>query len=124
MGEEVSEALKAEIRRYSSVLERLRAVSLSKQQLQAQLLEIKEALEELEKAQEEDKVYKIIGRIMISTPRDRVKKELQEKKDAIETRLMTLQKQEALLKKQLEDLERRIARKMGGASGAPSKTAG
>jgi len=124
MGEEVSEALKAEIRRYSSVLERLRAVSLSKQQLQAQLLEIKEALEELEKAQEEDKVYKIIGRIMISTPRDRVKKELQEKKDAIETRLMTLQKQEALLKKQLEDLERRIARKMGGAGGAPSKTAG
>ena len=124
MGEEVSEALRAEIRRYSSVLERLRAISLSKQQLQAQLLEIKEALEELEKAHEDDKVYKIIGRVMISAPKDRVEKELQERKDTIETRLMTLQKQETLLKKQLEDLEKRIARKMGGASGIPSKAAG
>ncbi len=114
----VSETLRAEIRRYNAVLERLRAVSVSKQQLQSQLLEIEEALSELEKLEAGTKVYKAVGRILVSAPKERIEKELKERKETLEVRLSSLQKQESLLKKQLEDIEKRISRKMGGA-GAP-----
>jgi len=116
---EISETLRAEINRYNSVLERLRVVSLNRQQLQAELLEVEGALKELEKVSD-DKVYKVIGRIMVSRPKDEVVKELSERKETLTIRVQSLQKQESLLRKQLEELEKKLRKKLGGQVGGPA----
>lgn len=113
---EISETLRAEINRYNSVLERLRVVSLNRQQLQAELLEVEEALKELEKVSE-DRVYKVVGRIVVSRSKDEIVKELSERKETLTIRVQSLQKQESLLRKQLEELEKKLRRKLGGQVG-------
>ncbi len=119
VAESISETLRAEIQKYNSTLETLRAIALNRQQINLQLIEIKEALSELEKLKEGEKVYKAVGRIMVSRSKEELIRELNEEKEALEVRLSSLQKQEKLLKEQLEDLEKRISRKLGGKGGLP-----
>jgi len=119
VAEGISKTLRAEIQKYNSTLETLRAIALNRQQINLQLIEIKEALSELEKLKEGEKVYKAVGRIMVSRSKEELIRELNEKKEALEVRLSSLQKQEKLLKEQLEDLEKRISRKLGGKGGLP-----
>lgn len=113
---EVSETLRAEIKRYQDLVERLRLIALNKQQLQAQLSEVDEALRELSSVEDTQPVYKISGSIMVLKNKSVVLNELNSLKEALEVRVKTLEKQEDLLKKQLDELEKKLARKLGGAT--------
>ena len=68
---------------------------MQRQQLKAQLSEIDTALAELEKT---DTSYRIIGNIMVKSTKEDIKKDLTEKKDMMEIRVKTLEKQEGQLK--------------------------
>jgi len=114
----ISETLRAEVKKYQDIVERLRLIALNKQQIQAQLGEINNALRELDKAGEDAAVYKVVGAVMISRKRDDVIRELNDLRETLEIRLKALEKQEDLLKKQLNQLEKKLARKLGGS--APS----
>ncbi len=115
---EVSPATRADLKRYQDVAERLRVVLLTKQQVQVRLSEIEGALRELQGLKSGDRVYKVVGSIIVSKSVDEVVKELNEAKESLELRLQALSKQESLLKKQLEDLERRLTRRLGGGGSA------
>ncbi|RLE70060.1 MAG: prefoldin subunit beta [Thermoprotei archaeon] len=112
----VSETLRAEVRRYQDLVERLRLIALNKQQLQLQLSEVDSALRELNKLEEDAAVYKVVGSIMVSKKRSDIVEELSELKETLEVRLKTLEKQEDLLRRQLNELERKLARKLGGST--------
>jgi len=112
----VSETLRAEVRRYQDLVERLRLIALNKQQLQLQLSEVDSALRELDKLEEDAAVYKVVGSIMVSKKRSDIVEELSELKETLEVRLKTLEKQEDLLRRQLNELERKLARKLGGST--------
>jgi len=73
-----------------------------RQQLQITLLEHKNALEAVKKAEEED-VYKLAGTVFFKAKKDDVIKELEESITLLEARITTLEKQE---KKLLEDIKR------------------
>jgi len=86
----------------------LMQLSSQKQQLQFQSKLLKETLEELSKTKEE-KVYKAVGNILILSPVDDVKKDLDKQVKSIDLRIETVQKQEDIsvdkmnkLKNQLE----------------------
>lgn len=115
---EVPEALKADIKRYQDVAERLRVIAINKQQLQVQLSEIDEALRELGVVEESAPVYKVVGSIVVLRKKADIVGELSNSKELLEIRMKALEKQEELLRKQLDELERRLARKLGSGAQA------
>jgi len=83
---------------------------LQKQQFQSQLIEVTSALEELEKT---ETAYRIIGNIMVLSRKDELKKELQSKKEMVELRIKSIEKQEAELKGKAKDIQQEVLKEMG-----------
>ena len=72
--------------------------------------ESENALEEMKKTDED--VYKIIGQVMIKSKKSAVEKELQHKKDIIELRIKSIEKQEDLIKSQLMKKRDEVMKKL------------
>jgi len=113
---ELSETLRAEIRRYQDLVEKLRLIATNRQQIQLQLAEINEALRELSGVDDSAPVYKVAGSIIVAKKKNDVVNELNNLKESLEIRIKSLERQEELLKDQLKELERKLAKKLGGAS--------
>lgn len=82
---------------------------MQKQQFQAQLVEIKSALEELEKS---ETTYKIIGNVMVLSKKDEIKKDLESKKEMVELRINAIEKQEEELKEKAQKLQGEVLKEM------------
>jgi prefoldin beta subunit len=80
-----------------------------KQQIQAQQAEIENALSQLEGT---EKVYRIVGNIMVASDRVKVKKELDEKKEFIDLRIKTMDKQEEKLRAKAQELQKAVMDKI------------
>ena len=123
MSEEIPPQVRGQLQRFQQLQDQLQAIELRKQQWQIRLNELENAIKELEKTDEDTPVYKVVGSIMISSSKQKLLNELKEKKEIAEASIMTLDKQEKLLRKQLRDLQRRItealsARREGITGGA------
>ena len=81
-------------------------ISLQKQNFQAQLLEIENSLEELKKSKE--KVYKIVGSIMVLSDKNDVEKYLNSKKEIIDLRIKNLEKQEDKFKEKINQIQQEV----------------
>ncbi|RJQ19331.1 prefoldin subunit beta [Candidatus Woesearchaeota archaeon] len=80
----------------------LQNLAQQKQQFQAQLFEIEGALKEIATAKS---TYKLIGGIMVHTDTQTLKTELESKKELMELRVQTLEKQEKQLKEKATKLQ-------------------
>ena len=76
-----------------------------KQQFIMQQAEIEVALAELSKTKT---AYKIVGNIMISTDKDNLQKELSAKKEVLNVRIQTLEKQEIKFKEKAAFLQQDV----------------
>ncbi len=83
----------------------LQNVSLQKQQLQTQLIEIDSALTELKNTSQ---AYKIVGKIMLASSKEELEKDLLEKKEVIEIRLKNFVQQEEKLQQNIDDLQKEV----------------
>jgi prefoldin beta subunit len=88
----------------------LQNFSMQKQSFQAQLLEIDNAIEELSKNKKES--YKIIGPIMVLTPAEELKKDLESRKEVVELRVKNFEKQEEKIKEKAEKLQEEVMKKI------------
>ncbi len=79
---------------------------LQKQTFQSQLLEVDNALEELEKTK--GQAYKIVGAIMISSEKEDLKKELDGKKEILDLRIKTIEKQENNLRDRASKIQSEV----------------
>jgi len=80
-----------------------------KQQFQVQLVEIESALGELDNS---DKAYKIIGNIMVESNKNELKADLQSKKEMLELRITTMEKQELQVREKASKLQSEILKKI------------
>jgi prefoldin beta subunit len=103
----MAEDIQAKAMEFERNRNQLMNVSAQKQQLQMQGGALANALEELEKTKEK-KVFKAVGNILIQTDVSSTKKEMQEKKESVELRVKTLQKQEDSLVNKLNKLKSEI----------------
>jgi prefoldin beta subunit len=78
---------------------------MQKQQFQMQLNEIESALENIKGSK---KTYKIIANIMVDSDKDSVEKELQQKKEILELRIKSLEKQEEKIREKSEKLQKEV----------------
>lgn len=114
--------LREQLTRLNQLQQNLQAILMQKQQIEIELVETDKALEELKKVNAEDAVYKTAGPVLIKVNRDDVAKELEEKKELANTRVMVLSKQETRVKENLKDVQTKIDEMVRGAGmGAGSK---
>lgn len=100
--------LREQLTRLQQLQQNLQAIMMQKQQLEAESIEIEKATEELKKSEENEAVYKSVGPLLIKTKKDETLKELDEKKDLANTRLVVLGKQETRVKENLKEVENKI----------------
>jgi prefoldin beta subunit len=87
--------------------QQMQTVLMQKESLSIQNMEIEKALEELGKSEHDD-VYKAVGPILIKSTKKDLTKELNEKKETIDLRIKSLQKQETRLKDKLKESQERF----------------
>tara|TARA_Y100000310_G_scaffold334741_2_gene415141 strand:+ start:446 stop:817 length:372 start_codon:yes stop_codon:yes gene_type:complete len=77
-----------------------------KQTFQGQLLEIENALSELNSSR--GAVYKIVGNVMLSSDKGSLTKDLEDKKNVLGLRLKSIAKQELATKEQAEKIQKEV----------------
>ena len=80
-----------------------------KQQFQIQLVEVESALNELNGT---DRAFKIIGNIMVESDKSELKADLQSKKEMLELRIKTMEKQESQVREKASKLQSEILKKI------------
>ena len=83
----------------------LQNIAVQKQQYENQLIELDSALTELSTTH---KAYKIVGKLMFASSTEKLKKELEEKKEVAQLRLNNFTKQEDKLKQSLEETQQEV----------------
>jgi prefoldin beta subunit len=101
----MTEQTEEKLKQIQLLEQNMQLLQQQKQQFQTQLVETESALKELSKS---DESYKIIGNIMVKTEKEGMTKELGEKKDILDLRIQTLEKQEKTLKEKFKDLQTEV----------------
>jgi prefoldin beta subunit len=110
--------LREQVARLQQLQQNLQAIMMQKQQVELEVAETDRALEEIRKTGIEDVVYKSAGPLLIKSKKDDVIKELEEKKELSNTRVMVLAKQETRVKDNLKEVENKINQMIRGAQGS------
>ncbi len=93
------------------VQQNLQQLLMQKQQLQRSLAEADSAWGQL---QTTPKAYRIVGALMVEAQKEVLAKELTEKKELFSLRLQSLDRQEELLKKKTEELQKKADTQLRG----------
>ena len=114
--------LKEQLSRLQQLQQNLQAIMMQKQQVEIEIVETDRALEELKKIGTEDIVYKSAGPLLIKSKKEDLLKELGEKKELSNTRVMVLTKQETRVKDNLKEVENKINQMIRGTQGTAGAT--
>jgi prefoldin beta subunit len=101
----------------------MEALGRQKLQVEAMLRDAENALEELEKVDDDALIYKNVGELMIKAGKGAVKEELSEKKETYGLRQKTLERQEERGQKRYQQLQQQLQEALGGVTQQPMGTA-
>ncbi len=108
----VTEKLPPEIQqalvRYQQLQNQLGQVITEKNLIISELSEINRALEALNSIEPDGVVFKNVGHVMVKVKRDDAIKELNDRKEILELRLKSIEKQEQLLRGQLSEVQNKV----------------
>jgi len=79
-----------------------------KQQLKLELMEVENALRELEKVGEDTPVYKSVGAILIRTDKAKLVQELEDRKTFLNLRIEQVEREEKRARELLEDVRAKL----------------
>ncbi len=108
MSTDIPPWLKEQLARYDQLQQNLQAIVNQKQLLEAEKAEAERATEELKKAATDAVVYKNAGSVLVKANRDDLLKELQEKTDLTNTRILVLTKQEERIRTSLQEVQNKV----------------
>src|SRR3989338_6337883 len=106
---EVSKETEQKIGQLQMFEQSLQSFLGQKQQFQMQLAEVESAISELENTKS---AYKIIGNIMVESDKEELKSDLGSKKEVLELRIRTMEKQELQVREKASKLQEEILTKM------------
>src|SRR5579864_4647697 len=113
--------LQEQVGRLQQLQQNLQSIMMQKQHLESEHLETERALEILQKANDDDAVYKTAGSIFVKSTKVTLVSELQEKKELSNTRLTVLAKQETRIKENLKEAETKIREMLRGSNTPPGQ---
>ncbi len=97
--------------------QQLQAVITQRAQVEALLRDTEQALEELQKVDDDTPVYKAVGNVLVKEKRENVIKELTEKKETYEIRIKTLQRQEEKLRERFAETQQKLQNMLSPQAG-------
>ncbi len=115
-GQKIPPWLQEQLMKMQQSQQNLQSIMAQKQQLAIDQTESDKAIEELNKAGDDDTVYKHAGSILIKSNKKDLISELEENKELANTRSTVLEKQEARIKQSLQEQEAKINEMMKGGS--------
>ena len=113
--------LQEQVGRLQQLQQSLQSIMGQKQHLEMEQLETERALEILNKAGDDDAVFKNAGSILIKSTKISLIAELEEKKELANTRITVLSKQETRVKENLKEAETKIKEMLRGPSDGQPK---
>lgn len=111
---ELPPSVRQQLVRFQQLQQTLNAILVEKQRLELELMEVKSALEELQKVSDDAAIYKAVGPVLVQTSKQQIVEELTERKELTETRLKLLEKQEQRTREQLESLQKELRLALSG----------
>ena len=106
--QQIPPMLQEQLSKLQQTQQNLQMIIAQKQQLELEQLETEKALVELNKANDDDAVFKHAGTILIKSNKKDLIEELEEKKELAKTKASLLVKQEERLKPGLKEQETKI----------------
>ena len=94
----------------------MEALGRQKMQVEAMLRDAENALEELDKVDENALVYKNVGELMIKASKKEVTEDLAEKKETFGLRQKTLERQDERGQKRYQQLQQQLQEALGGVA--------
>ena len=107
-GQQMPPWLQEQITKMQQTQQNLQSILAQKQQVDMENIESERALEELQKANDDEQVFKYAGTILIKSEKKTLIDELEEKKELSKTKITVLAKQEERLKTSLQEQEKKI----------------
>ena len=104
----LTEEQKKKIIELNNLRQSLEFITSQRLQFESSQRETESAIEELEKIQPEDPVYKTIGGIFVKSDRNKLLDEKKSLKVSLEMRLKTLKQKEERVKNQLETMSKSL----------------
>ena len=107
---EVNKETESKIAQLQMLEQNIQNFLMQKQTFQTQLIEVDNALEELDKTT--GNTYKIVGGIMIATDEETLNMELQGRKEVLGLRIKNIEKQENQLKEKASNLQSEVLKQI------------
>ena len=107
-GQQMPPWLQEQVAKMQQSQQNLQSILGQKQQVEMENTESDRALEELQKANDDEQVFKYAGSILIKSDKKTLIEELEEKKELSKTKVTVLEKQEERLKTSLQEQEKKI----------------
>ena len=104
--------LQEQVAKFQKTQQELQMISMQKQQLESEKVNVSRTLDELKKASDEETVYKFAGSVLIKTTRTSMLSELEERQELANTRSAVTGKQESRLVESLKEQETKITEAM------------
>jgi prefoldin beta subunit len=108
---DVSEKARENIMQFQQIQQQLQMMLMQKQNLQLQVAEIENALIEVEKTNQ-DKIYEIIGNVMVKKAKEELLKSLKDKKEMIDLRSSTIEKQIQKMSEKATNLQKELSKEI------------
>jgi len=102
--------------RLQKLQQTLQSILVQKQQVEVEGTEIDQALDELQKLNEDAVVYKATGSLLVRSEKNRITVELTERKELLNTRTTVLGKQEERLRAQIKDVQSKLQQDLNPVS--------
>lgn len=104
--------LQEQVAKFQKTQQELQMISMQKQQLESEKVNVSRTLEELKKASDDETVYKFAGSVLIKTTKASMLSELEERQELANTRSAVTGKQESRLVESLKEQEAKITEAM------------
>ena len=108
----LSKESEQKVQQLQLIEQNIQAIMSQRQQFQAQLLEVENALTEIQNSK--GSAYKLIGSIMVLSEKEVLSKDLESKKEILNVRLKSLKKQEDGIKEKAEKLQAEVMSELQG----------
>lgn len=109
----MAESKEEQIQKLQLLEQNLQNYLAQRQQFQSQMIEIDSALAELES---QASAYKIVGNVMVSVKKEELESDLKKKKEIIELRIKSIEKQENLIRQKAKAIQEEVMKAMDNKS--------
>ena len=106
---EISKDAQAKISRLQMMEQNMQQLHAQKQAFQTELFELESAIKEIGTA---TKAYKIIANVMVEGKKDVLEQDLKQKKEVVELRVKSIEKQEEQLKSKAKEIQEEVMKEL------------